>query len=181
MINNRQDLEMTIDLLDGCINRICLTDNLDELNYRYKYALKYLHEIYSFNDSRIKTEPVEEEQKETFRVIIAGSRNFDNYDLLEKTLDYLFQNIKDEIIILSGAAPGTDTLGEQYAKKRGYASEKHPAPWELFGKAAGPIRNEMMAKNADALVAFWDGKSSGTKSMIEIANKHNLLVKVKRY
>lgn len=181
MINDRQDLKNTLDLLEGCINRICVTDDLNELNDKYKYALKYFNEIYTFNDLRIKNEPAEKEIKEVFRVIVAGGRDFNNYDLLEKTLDYLFQNVKDEIIILSGNAPGADTLGEQYATKRGFALEKYPADWNQYGKAAGPIRNEIMAENADALVAFWDGKSPGTKSMIEIANKYELIVKIKRY
>lgn len=38
-----------------------------------------------------------------------------------------------------------------------------------------------MAKNADALVAFWDGESSGTKNMIETAERYNLAVRIKRY
>lgn len=49
------------------------------------------------------------------------------------------------------------------------------------GKAAGYLRNTEMAKNADALVAFWDGMSLGTRHMIETAKAHGLNVRVKRY
>jgi hypothetical protein len=56
-----------------------------------------------------------------------------------------------------------------------------PADWKTHGKAAGPIRNRQMAKNAEALIALWDGNSRGTKNMIETATKLGLKVYVKRY
>ena len=56
-----------------------------------------------------------------------------------------------------------------------------PADWDKYGKAAGFIRNEQMAQNADALVVFWDGKSRGTKNMIELAAKYKLKVRIKKY
>lgn len=116
-----------------------------------------------------------------FRVIIAGGRLFDDYIYLRESMDYLLQNINDEIIVVCGKARGADTLGERYAKERGYAVHYFPADWDRYGKAAGYIRNEEMAKNADALVAFWDGKSRGTKSMIELAHQYKLRVRVKSY
>lgn len=117
----------------------------------------------------------------TFRVIIAGGREFDDYPLLEKTMDNLLSNIKVDIVIVCGMARGADSLGEKYAKSKGYQIDYYPANWDLYGKRAGYIRNEQMAKNADALVAFWDGQSRGTKHMIDLACKYNLKVRVKRY
>lgn len=99
-----------------------------------------------------------------FRVIIAGGRDFNDYPLLEKTMDELLVNIRDEIIIVSGTAKGADTLGERYAAQRGYSVRSFPADWKKYGKRAGFLRNEEMAKNADALVAFWNGKSRGGKT-----------------
>lgn len=116
-----------------------------------------------------------------FRVIIAGGRLFDDYIYLKESMDYLLQNINDEIIVVCGKARGADTLGEKYAKERGYVINYFPADWDKHGKAAGYIRNEEMAKNADALVAFWDGKSRGTKNMIELANQYGLRVRVRKY
>lgn len=78
-------------------------------------------------------------------------------------------------------AKGADTCGERYAKEHRYKIRYFPADWDRYGTAAGPIRNEEMARNADALVAFWDGKSSGTKSMIQLAQKYNLQTRVKKY
>lgn len=119
-----------------------------------------------------------------FRVIIAGTRDFNDYDLLKSYCDYMLsQKAKsgEEIVILSGGASGADALGEQYAKERGYNLLHFPAQWEKYGRQAGPMRNREMANNADALIAYWDGKSRGTKNMIEEAKKRGLMVAVKNY
>lgn len=116
-----------------------------------------------------------------FRVIIAGGRLFDDYTYLKDSMDYLLQNVKDEITVVCGKARGADTLGERYAEERGYAIHYFSADWDRYGKSAGYIRNEEMAKNADALVAFWDGKSRGTKNMIKLAHQYGLRVRVKNY
>jgi hypothetical protein len=118
-----------------------------------------------------------------FRVIVAGSRSFTDYDLLREHMDKLlmFAAMKDNIQIVCGGARGADSLGEQYAKERGYDIAYFPADWDAHGKSAGYKRNAQMADNADALVAFWDGQSPGTKSMIALALSRGLKVKVKRY
>lgn len=117
-----------------------------------------------------------------YRVIIAGCRDFDNYELLKERCDFFLQNQKKEdVVIVSGHASGADALGERYAQERGYKLETYPADWQTHGKAAGPIRNEQMANISNALIAFWDGKSRGTKNMIETATKRGLQVAVVRY
>jgi len=120
---------------------------------------------------------------ENFKVIIAGSRGFSNYKLLrDKCNEYLRNKRKEyNIIIISGGARGADTLGEKYAQDEGFSLEVFPANWNKFGKSASFRRNEQMAEVADALIAFWDGKSHGTKHMIEIMENKNLLVKIVNY
>ena len=120
----------------------------------------------------------------TFRVIIAGSRSFSNYDLLRERLDfYLSKKVQEgyNIIVVSGRARGADEAGERYARERGYRIDAHPADWSKYGRSAGHIRNAEMAKASHALVAFWDGKSPGTKSMIQLARDNHLQVKVVRF
>lgn len=113
-------------------------------------------------------------------IIIAGSRDFNDYDLLKSTLDlYNFDPQKHEIV--SGCAQGADSLGEKYAKERGLQVKRFPADWQQHGKAAGPIRNEKMAQYAKGLIAFWDGESRGTKNMIGLAEKYGLKVKIVIY
>lgn len=116
-----------------------------------------------------------------FRVIIAGGRDFNDYELLERTIDKLLVNITDDITVVCGMAHGADTLGEQYAKKRGFVVNYFPADWNKYGRSAGYRRNEQMAQNADALVAFWDGHSRGTKHMIDLANRYGLKVRIINY
>lgn len=114
------------------------------------------------------------------RVIIAGGRDFRDYPTLCKVCDHVLSK-SDDIEIISGTANGADSLGEKYAKERGYTLKQFPADWDEFGKAAGYIRNDEMAKYGDALIAFWDGKSKGTGHMIDLAKKRNLKVKIQKY
>jgi hypothetical protein len=115
-----------------------------------------------------------------FRVIVAGSRDFNNYEFLKTTLDNLLINYNDAIIVC-GMARGADALGDKYAQEKGYKVAYYPADWDLYDKKAGYIRNEIMAKNADACVVFWDGKSKGSKHMIDLAKKYNLKLRVINY
>jgi hypothetical protein len=113
------------------------------------------------------------------KVIIAGSRNFNDYNSLCDFCDKILVNkIDSEIEIVSGTAMGADSLGERYAIDRGYKLIKFPADWDKYGKAAGYKRNSQMAEYADGLIAFWDGISKGTKHMIDLANKKELKVRV---
>ena len=118
-----------------------------------------------------------------FKVIIAGSRGFSNYKLLrEQCNKFLREKRKtSNIIVVSGNARGADTLGEKYAQDEGFDLEIYPAQWKKLGKQAGYRRNEQMAEVADALIAFWDGESKGTKHMIDIMNAKSLQVKVVEY
>jgi hypothetical protein len=114
------------------------------------------------------------------KVIIAGGRYFDNYELLSTKCDKILQN-QDDVTIISGGAKGADSLGEKYAKERGYTLEIFPAKWDEHGKKAGIMRNVEMADNANSLIAFWDGNSRGTKHMVETATNKGLSVTVIKY
>jgi hypothetical protein len=107
------------------------------------------------------------------KIIIAGSRNFDNEELLFQKCGAIISN-KTIIEIISGNSKGADQLGEKFAMANGISVKKFIPNWQFYGKAAGEKRNIEMAKHANGLIAFWDGKSKGTKNMIQIAKKHNL-------
>ena len=118
------------------------------------------------------------------KLIIAGSRNFYNYILLESTLAKLlskYDDLSKQIEVVSGHALGTDRLGEIWAEHHNIKVTTFPANWQLHGKRAGYLRNIEMAEYADALVAFWDGMSKGTKHMIDIAKSKNLQVRVIKF
>ena len=125
----------------------------------------------------------EMKNKINYKVIIAGSRGFSNYKLLKETCDeFLKEKAKDKnIVIISGGAKGADKAGEKYARDCGYDLEVYPANWNKYGKSAGFRRNEQMAEAADAVIAFWNGESHGTKHMIDIANEKKLEIRVVNY
>ncbi|KKN76153.1 hypothetical protein LCGC14_0373480 [marine sediment metagenome] len=112
------------------------------------------------------------------KIIVAGGRDFDDYFMVCLTLERRFA-INDEIV--SGGAKGADALGERYAHEQATNFRRFPADWDRYGKGAGWRRNKEMAEYADVLIAFWDGKSTGTRSMIHLALKHGLEVHVYRY
>ena len=119
--------------------------------------------------------------KDAFKLIVAGSRSFNDYGLLERKIEKILSKKIGEIEIVSGGAKGADKLGEKYARTRKLYLRVFEADWEQHGKAAGMIRNAEMAEYGDALIAFWDGKSSGTKGMIELAKKKKLPVRIFNY
>ena len=116
-----------------------------------------------------------------FRLIIAGGRDFNDYEALKNYVDFKLSRTEDEIQIISGGARGADLLGERYAAERGYLLRRFPADWKQYGKSAGVRRNREMAKNADALIAFWDKSSRGTKNMIDEARDAGLIVCIRYY
>lgn len=115
------------------------------------------------------------------KLVIAGSRGFNDYKLLREMTDYLVKETLDNVEIVSGGARGADVLGEKYAKERGYPIKSFPANWELHGKGAGYIRNEEMAEYGNYVLLFWDGESKGTQHMADLADKHGCKVYLIKY
>lgn len=97
------------------------------------------------------------------KVIIAGGRDFNNYEMVKETMKELNIIVTE---IVCGGARGADTLGYGWAKENNIPVKMFPAEWDIYGNSAGMIRNHEMGDYADYLVAFWDGKSRGTADMI---------------
>ncbi len=116
------------------------------------------------------------------KVVIAGCRDYNNYDEAKTYINFCLSNIRktNDIVIVSGCASGADTIGERYAIQNGFKVEKLPADWKTYGKSAGPRRNRQMAEISDYVICFWDYKSKGTKSMIEFAKKYNKPIRIKK-
>lgn len=119
-----------------------------------------------------------------FKCLVVGSRSITDYKLIKKHLDYILQNKKD-IEIVSGGASGVDGLAKQYATENHLKYKEFPADWEKYGNAAGYRRNlrmhEYISQFPDRIcVAFWDGKSRGTKHSFDIApiyENHLIIIK----
>jgi len=100
------------------------------------------------------------------KVIVAGSRSFDDQALMDKWIRRMKTIGIEEIV--SGHAKGADACGELVALNQDINLRLFPADWNQHGKAAGPIRNREMADYADMAIVFWDGKSPGSMNMIEV-------------
>ena len=107
------------------------------------------------------------------RVVIAGCRHYSNYDEAKIYIDSCLREIQMEyeVIIISGGATGADSIGERYAIENNLGLERYHAERNIYGKKAGPMRNRKMAEVCDLVICFWDGKSKGTRSMIDNAQK----------
>lgn len=97
------------------------------------------------------------------KIIIAGSRNFYDYEFLKQKMKELNLEITE---LVCGEARGADSLGKRWALENNIPIKSFYPDWDRYGNSAGMIRNHEMGDYADYLVAFWDGKSRGTKDMI---------------
>ena len=109
------------------------------------------------------------------KVIIAGCRDYANWSDFLNCMDTITYDITE---VVSGGSNGGDLVGEEYVYTKNIPLKKFPADWKTHGKAAGPIRNRLMAEYGDALIAFWDYKSRGTQNMIQEMTKLNKPVKI---
>lgn len=107
------------------------------------------------------------------KTIIAGCRD---YTLTDN--DKAFLSLFNITEVVCGGAKGVDISGWHWAIENNIPVRMFPADWKAHGKAAGPLRNKQMAEYSSQLIAFWDGKSRGTRNMIETAKKLGLKVHV---
>ena len=112
------------------------------------------------------------------RVVIAGSRHFQDYARFSSQVDYDLSRLKDDcqLVILSGGCSGTDAMAERYAQEHGYELEVYPADWSM-GRQAGPMRNQHMVTLADYAIAF-PGGGPGTLSLIGFAKEKVIPIRI---
>lgn len=109
------------------------------------------------------------------KVIIAGSRDITDMELVVEAVKQSGFEITE---VVTGMARGVDTLAEEYGYQERLNIQRFYADWNVYGKMAGKIRNMAMANYAEALIAVWDGKSTGTRHMIEKALEKGMKVYV---
>ena len=111
------------------------------------------------------------------KIIICGSRGFRDLSLVEQKVINLQADC--DYVLMTGNARGVDQAAEHQAYISGVYNLQFPADWDKHGKAAGIIRNiEMLDHIPDKVIAFWDGKSPGTKHMIEQSLKRKINLEV---
>ena len=114
-------------------------------------------------------------------LIIAGCRDFTDRNFIYEEIDSFIKVYGEPDCIIEGGATGVDRISGEYAKEHNISLRIFKADWNKYGRAAGPIRNEEMAKHGTHLLAFWDCKSRGTKNMIEMAKLYGLTVIIKNF
>jgi len=107
------------------------------------------------------------------KLAVIGSRTIKDYIFVENKLCEIIEKYNEIDTIISGGAKGVDSLAEKFANEYGLKTIIFKPDWKKFGKGAGFIRNKQIIENSDIVVAFWDGKSNGTKHSIELAKKMN--------
>ena len=115
------------------------------------------------------------------RIIVAGTRGFDDMEYFSDAILDEISDFKDKkILFISGAAKtGADRLIIDWCKEHNYPCREYPAYWDTNGKSAGYMRNNQMLKMATHLVAFWDKKSNGTKNMIDISSAKKIPITIR--
>lgn len=129
-------------------------------------------------------------------IIIAGGRTFNNQDVCDRACDKVLGSIIDDIGVFCGDAKGADSCGDLWAYIRGVYVTYFPAKWKdlnlkpchvkenaygFYNVLAGTNRNKEMGDQAQGLILFWDGKSSGSKHMLSYAKKLGLSIMVFDY
>lgn len=114
----------------------------------------------------------------TKRLLVTGSRYWDDIATIELALQYFRSLWGDDMVVVHGHCPtGADAIADVAARRMGIEVERHPADWDKHGKAAGPIRNrEMCELGADMCIAFPKGSSVGTRGCMELAEAHGIEV-----
>ena len=122
------------------------------------------------------------------KIIIAGGRDFTLIDSIHYELYKLIQDghLPNKLELVCGMAKGADITAKKLFNTHHLKVHKRPADWQdmttpcvpkhnkyggLYNALAGMKRNHAMGDEADVLLAFWDGKSKGTKDMIDYMTK----------
>lgn len=104
------------------------------------------------------------------RILITGSRDWEDRKLIEDTLTTLRFKAEDTTLVSGNCPTGADLICEEIADDLGWTVEKHPADWDKYGKRAGYIRNSAMVKEgADLCLAFVRNNSRGATMTAEFA------------
>jgi hypothetical protein len=110
------------------------------------------------------------------RCVISGSRDWEEFDHFYSRMDLYHQRWKDRVVYISGLARGPDKMLVEWAKANDKDWVEFPADWDKHGKKAGYLRNQEMADHSTHAFAFWDGKSRGTKHMLDTCLRQKIHV-----
>lgn len=114
-------------------------------------------------------------------IAIVGSRTFNNFSKFCNIVDSFVDKYREQythIEIISGGARGTDKMASEYAGIRNIPFTEYKGDWVRDGGVAGFVRNSEIVSKCDKVIAFWNGRSSGTQDTIKKASNKNKLLHI---
>jgi len=112
-------------------------------------------------------------------VLMCGDRNWTN----EKIIEEYIKILPSTAVIIHGGCRGADKISGRLGRKHNHVVIVYEAEWEMFGRGAGPRRNEEMLMDGkpNIVVAFHDNieQSKGTKDVVMRAIKKGIDVQLK--
>jgi hypothetical protein len=112
------------------------------------------------------------------KIAVVGSRNFSDYSFFAEKLESIISNLENVEFVSGGCPSGGDALITQYCKENNFKLTEHLPEWELHGKKAGFLRNQLIVDDCTHLIAYWNMESKGTKSSIDMAKKQNKPIRI---
>lgn len=112
------------------------------------------------------------------KIGMIGSRSFANKQLAKLIIDILIKKYSNITLVSGGCKEGADKICEDIFDEYGLPKIIHYADWKKYGKSAGFKRNPLIINDSNIVIAFWDGKSKGTKNSIDIALSLNKPIKI---
>lgn len=113
------------------------------------------------------------------KVLVCGSRDFTDPFRASLAIDARISELPPKTTVIHGAARGTDRIAAEAAERHGHTIQAFPADWKKHGKRAGIVRNlQMLDEAPDLVIAFWDGKSPGTKHTTDEARRRGIPVEI---
>jgi len=111
-----------------------------------------------------------------FRILVTGSRNWTNRNLLEQQLYVPFVAYGGGISVIHGDCPtGADKMAHDWCQRYQIIVRRYPADWTTHGRAAGPIRNRIMVETRpDVCLAFIRNNSRGASGCAELAEQYGI-------
>ncbi|MDY6915880.1 MAG: SLOG family protein [Candidatus Cloacimonadota bacterium] len=108
------------------------------------------------------------------KLAVIGSKKFNNFQLLTSEIEKENNLTK----IISGAAPGTDSLARRYAIQNNIPLLEFPPDYAKNGAEAKHVRDRQIVDHSEKVLAFWDGVCQGTKYTMNYARQQNVPVRV---
>lgn len=113
-------------------------------------------------------------------VLVCGSRRFDDFAGVQAVIYQRLAVLPKTAVVIHGDANGADRMAHSAALGLGLSVTKFPPLYDLYGRRAPHVRNDLMLDRASEVIAFWDGKSKGTKSVLDKAEKRGIPVEIIR-